>query len=145
MSTLEDNARDFLRNPINSYRRSAHHLTNSNPRIDGIRWTKDSAYHLCWKTGISSPSPCRNQPAASITQRSHTRQAIANALKEALRTSGTSLVSLSPFQIIDIARLSGFPIATVAGNWERLEGELLAVAKLPPRAIVLRIFNDEVL
>ena len=144
MSTLEDNARDFLKNPISSYRRLAQHLNNSNPRTDGIRWTKDSAYHLCRKNGISSPRPCRNQPAASITQRSHTRQAIANSLTEALRASGTPLVSLSPFQIHDIARLSGFPTATVAGNWERLEGELLAIAKLPPRPTVLRIFDDEV-
>ena len=144
MSTLEDNARDFLKNPISSYRRLAQHLNNSNPRPDGIRWTKDSAYHLCRKNGISSPRPCRNQPAASITQRSHTRQAIANSLTEALRASGTPLVSLSPFQIHDIARLSGFPTPTVAGNWERLEGELLAIAKLPPRPTVLRIFDDEV-
>lgn len=144
MSTLEDNARDFLKNPISSYRRLAQHLNNSNPRPDGIRWTKDSAYHLCRKNGISSPRPCRNQPAASITQRSRTRQAITDALIETLRASGTSLVSLSPFQINDIARLSAFPLATVAGNWERLEGELLAAAKLPPRPIVLRIFDDEV-
>lgn len=144
MSALEDNARDFLRNSISSYRRLAQHLNNSNPRPDGIRWTKDSAYHLCRKNGISSPRPCRNQPAASITQRSHTRQAIVDALIETLRASGTSLVSLSPFQINDIAGLSGFPLATVAGNWERLEGELLAVAKLPPKPTVLRIFDDEV-
>lgn len=144
MSTLEDNARDFLRNSNSSYRRLAHYLNNSNPRTDGIRWTKDSAYHLCRKNGISSPRPCRNQPAASITQRSHTRQAITHALTEALRASGTPLVSLSPFQIHDIARLSGFPLATVAGNWERLEGELIAVAKLPPKPIVLRVFDDEV-
>ena len=144
MSTLEDNARDFLKNPISSYRRLAQHLNNSNPRTDGIRWTKDSAYHLCRKNGISSPRPCRNQPAASITQRGHTRQAITDALTEALRASGTPLVSLSPFQIHDIARLSGFPLATVAGNWERLEGELIAVAKLPPKPIVLCISDDEV-
>ena len=144
MSTLEDNARDFLKNPISSYRRLAQHLNNSNPRPDGIRWTKDSAYHLCRKNGISSPRPCRNQPAAGITQRSHTRQAIIDALTEALRASSTSLISLSPFQIHDIARLSGFPLATVAGNWERLESELRTTAKLLPRPIVLRIFDDEV-
>ena len=37
MSTVEDNARDFLKNPISSYRRLSQHLNNSNPRPDGIR------------------------------------------------------------------------------------------------------------
>ena len=143
MSTIEENARDFLRNPINSYRRLAQHLNNSNPRTDGVRWTKDSAYHLCRKNGITSPRPCRNQPAASITQRSHTRQAIAEALTDALRASGTLLASLAPFQINDIARLSGFPLATVTGNWDRLERELLTLAKLPPKPTVLHIFDGE--
>ena len=144
MSTLEENARDFLRNPISSYRRLAQHLNNSNPRTDGVRWTKDSAYHLCRKNGISSPRPCRSQPTASITQRSHTRQAITLALRDALIASGTMLDTLAPFKINDVAYLSGFPLATVAGNWERLESELLAIAKLPPKPRALRILEDEV-
>lgn len=64
MSTLEENARDYLRNPISSYRRLAQHLNNSNPR-----------------TG---------------------------------------------------------------GDWKRLESELLAIAKLPPKPRALRILEDEV-
>lgn len=144
MSTLEENARDFLNNPISSYRRLAQHLNNSNPRTDGVRWTKDSAYHLCRKNGITSPRACRNQPAASITQRSHTRKAIADALTDTLNASGTLIASLAPFQINDIARLSGFPLATITGNWDRLESELLALAKLPPKPTVLHIVEDEV-
>lgn len=144
MSTIEENARDFLTNPLSSYRRLAQHLNNSNPRTDGVRWTKDSAYHLCRKNGITSLRPCRNQPAASITQRSHTRQAITEALIETLRAFGTPLASLAPFQINEIARLSGFPLATVTGNWNRLERELLALAKLPPKPTVLPTFEDEV-
>lgn len=144
MKTIEDNARHFLTNPINSYRRLAQHLNISNPKNDGVRWTKDSAYHLCRKNGITARRSCSNQPAASITQRTHTREAIAGALTDALKASGTLLVSLAPFQINDIARLSGFPLATVAGNWDRLERELLALAKLPPRPVTLHIIDDEV-
>lgn len=144
MSTIEENARDFLRIPTNSYRRLAQHLNNSSPRTDGVRWTKDSAYHLCRKNGISSPRPCRNRTAASITKRSHTRQAITEALTDALKASGTLLASLAPFQINDIARLSDLPLATVSGNWDRLERELLALAKMPPKPTVLHTFEDEV-
>lgn len=144
MSTIEENARDFLQNPVNSYRRLAQHLNNSNPRTDGVRWTKDSAYHLCRKNGINSPRACRNQPAASITQRKHTRLAIAEALTDALRASGIMLASLAPFRINEIARLSGFPLATVTGNWDRLERELLVLAKLPPKPTALHILEDEV-
>jgi hypothetical protein len=144
MSTVEENARDFLSNSLSSYRRLAQHLNNSNPRTDGVRWTKDSAYHLCRKNGIRSPRPCRNQPAAAITQRTHTRQAITEALIEALRASGALLASLAPFQTNDVARLSGFPLATVTGNWGRLECELLALAKLPPKPTVIPFSEDEV-
>lgn len=144
MSTVEENARDFLSNPLSSYRRLAQHLNNSCPRTDGVRWTKDSAYHLCRKNGIRSPRPCRNQPAAAITQRCHTRLAIAEALTDVLKASGTLLVSLAPFQINDIARLSGFPLATVTGNWGRLECELLALAKLPSKPTVIAVLEDEV-
>ena len=66
MSTVEENARDFLSNSLSSYRRLAQHLNNSNPRTDGVRWTKDSAYHLCRKNGIRSPDHAGiNRPQAS--------------------------------------------------------------------------------
>ncbi|PHN44699.1 hypothetical protein AO254_08320 [Pseudomonas syringae] len=143
MSTIEENARDFLSNSLSSYRRLAQHLNHSNPRTDEDRWTKDSAYHLCRKNGIRSPRPCGNQPAA-ITQRNHARQAIAEALTEALRASGTPLASLAPFQTNDVARLSGFPLATVTGNWGRLQCELLALAKLPPKPTVIPVLEEEV-
>lgn len=143
MSTLENNAREFLSNPINSYCRLAEHLNNTNPRTDGVRWTKDSAYHFCRKNGITSRRRCRSQPAASITQRRHSRESILVSLTSALIASHTLLASLAPFQISDIARLSGFPFATVASNWHQLERELLITAKLPPKAVVLHILEDE--
>lgn len=144
MTSLNKQAREFLSNSINSYRRLAEYLNNTHPRTDGIRWTKDSAYHFCRTHGITSQRRCRSQPAASISQRSRSRQAIVNALIEALRPSGTNLATLSPFQVNNIARLSGFPTATVASNWGRLESELLALAKLPPKLVVLHITEDEV-
>jgi hypothetical protein len=144
MSTLEKNTRDFLSNPINSYCRLAEYLNNAFPRTDGVRWTKDSAYHYCRKHGITSRRRCRSQPAASITQRSRSRDNILRSLTSALRASGTPLVSLAPFQISDISRLSGIPLATVASNWHQLERELLSAAKLPPKPVVLHIVEDEV-
>lgn len=144
MTALENQAREFLNNPINSYRRLAEYLNNSHPRADGILWTKDSAYHYCRTNGISSRRRCRSQPAASISQRNGSRQAILKSLTETLLRTGTSLSSLAPFQISTIARLSGFPTATVANNWHRLESELLALAKLPPKPVVLHIVDDEV-
>ncbi|MGU1025557.1 hypothetical protein ACSEO9_21840, partial [Pseudomonas aeruginosa] len=87
---------------------------------------------------------CRCQPAASISKRKRSRQAIVKALTEALLHTGTSLTSLAPFQISTIARLSGFQLATVASNWHRLESELLELAKLPPKPVVLHIIDDEV-
>lgn len=144
MSALENQAREFLSNPINSYRRLAEYLNNAHPRPDGIHWTKDSAYHFCRTHGIASRRRCRSQPAASISQRQHTRQAILIALTEALLRTGMSLSSLAPFQISTIARLSGFQAVTVANNWHRLESELLALAKLPPKPVVLHLIGDEV-
>lgn len=144
MNTLENSAREFLSNPINSYCRLAEHLNQTNPRSDGVHWTKDSAYHFCRKHGISSRRRCRSQPAAGITQRSRSRDKILNSLTSALRASGTSLVSLAPFQISDIARLSSVPFATVSNNWHQLERELLSAAKLPPKPVVLHIVEDEV-
>ncbi|MFZ3153967.1 hypothetical protein [Pseudomonas sp.] len=142
--SLENQAREFLSNPINSYRRLAEHLNNSHPRSDGIRWTKDSAYHFCRTHDIASRRRCRSQPAASISQRSRSRQSIVTALTEALRPSGICLEMLAPFQIGEIARFSGFPAVTVASNWDRLESELLALAKLPPKPALLLIIEDEV-
>ena len=144
MSTLENQARNFLSNPINSYRRLAEYLNNTHPRPDGIHWTKDSAYHFCRTHGITSRRRCRSQPAASVSKRNRSRQAILKALTEALLRTGTSLSSLAPSQISTIARLSGFQTATVANNWHRLESELLALAKLPPKPVVLHIVDDEV-
>lgn len=144
MSTLEKHAREFLSNPINSYRRLAEYLNNSHPRADGTLWTKDAAYHFCRTHGIASRRRCRCQPAASISKRKRSRQAIVKALTEALLRTGTSLAALAPFQIGTIARLSGFQFATVASNWHRLESELLELAKLPPKPVVLHIIDDEV-
>ena len=144
MNTLENSAREFLSNPINSYCRLAEYLNDTNPRTDGVRWTKDSAYHFCRKHGITSRRRCRSQPAASITQRSRSREVILESLTSTLRASGTPLASLAPFEINVIARLSSVPLATVASNWGRLEGELLSAAKLPPKPVVLHILDDEV-
>ncbi|QEY64959.1 hypothetical protein FXN65_23925 [Metapseudomonas lalkuanensis] len=144
MSSLEPHVREFLNNPINSYRRLAEYLNTSHPRSDGILWTKDSAYHFCRTHGIASRRRCRSQPAASISKRKRSRQAIVKALTEALSRTGTSLASLAPFQVSTIARLSGFQLVTVANNWHHLETELLELAKLPPKPVVLHIIDDEV-
>jgi hypothetical protein len=137
MNTPVDHARDFLKNPINSYNRLAEHLNVTSPRIDGIRWTKDSAYHLCRSNGISSLRPCRSQPAASFTLRTRSCQSILSALLSNIASLGLSLVSLAPFQIGDIARLSEHSFATVSSNWYRLEPVLLDLAKLPRKATLL--------
>ncbi|WP_296246883.1 hypothetical protein [Pseudomonas sp. UBA4194] len=141
MNTLEKNAADFLNNPIASYSRLAEQLNITNPRSDGVRWTKDSAYHFCRTHGIRSPRRCRNQPHASITQRTHKRRSIIQQLSDALLASGTPLASLAPFNIGEIARLSGHSPATIKSNWYRLEPELLALAGLPPKPIVLGMFS----
>jgi hypothetical protein len=78
-----------------------------------------------------------------ITQRSRSRDNILRSLTSALRASGTPLVSLAPFQISDISRLSGIQLATVASNWYQLERELLSAAKLPPKPVVLHIVEEE--
>lgn len=143
MVSLENDARDFLCNPINSYSRLAEHLNRSSPRPNGVRWTKDSAYHFCRTHGIASRRHCRSQPAASITQRTRSRQAIIDAVSKALGASGTSLSDLAPFQTDQIARLSGFSPATVRSNWDRLERELLASAGLPPAPTSLLLIEDE--
>jgi hypothetical protein len=143
MNALERCTREFLQNPINSYRRLADHLNHAHPRADGFLWTKDSAYHFCRTHGISSRRRCRSQPAASITQRTRTRRAILDSLASAIGAAGISLASLAPFQVNDIARLSGYPLATISSNWDRLEEELLSAAKLPRKPIVLHIVEDE--
>jgi hypothetical protein len=144
MNTIETNARDFLSNPLHTYRRLAEHLNTTAPRRDGVRWTTDSAYHFCRTHGITSRRRCRSQPAASVTQRSHSRAAILDAITSAITATGTPLASLAPFSVSDITRLSGFPRATVVNNWDRLESELLTLAKLPPKPTVLLIAEDEV-
>lgn len=141
MSTLEKNAADFLRNPISSYSRLAEHLNITNPRSDGVRWTKDSAYHFCRTHGIRSPRRCRSQPHAAITQRVHVRSLIISRLTAALLASGTSLSSLAPFCASQIALLSGCARVTVQSNWYRLEPELLALAGLPPKPVALGMFS----
>lgn len=117
MSTLEKDVREFLDNPVHSYARLAQFLDIKNPRTDGVRWTKNSAYHFCRTRGISSPRTCRSQPAAGITQRTRSRQSILCSLIHTLHVTGTSILSLAPFKTNDIARLSGFPLHTVISNW----------------------------
>lgn len=141
MSSLEKNAADFLRNPISSYSRLAEQLNITNPRSDGVRWTKNSAYHFCRTHGIRSPRKCRNQPLAGISQRIRTRSVIIARLSAALLAIGTPLASLAPFSIAEVARLSGYSLATVRSNWHRLEPDLLALAGLPRKPVVLGMFS----
>lgn len=141
MKTPVSSAIGFLKNPINSYARLAEHLNTTHPRKDGERWTKDSAYHLCRKNGISSARRCRSQPLAGISQRTRTRTSILTSLLAHLTTSGATLASIAPFTASAIARLSKHSIATVASNWHQLEPQLLSIAGLPPKPTVLKVLH----
>lgn len=114
---------DFMHDCRGSYSKLADHLNLFKPRPDGP-WTKHSVYHLCRTNGITSVRPCRAQPAAANTQRTHTRQRITTALLEALSASGTTIADIVPVSLKDVAALSGQPLYNIRNNWRELEQEL---------------------
>lgn len=113
----------FMTDDNGSYSKLADYLNLFSPRPDGA-WTKHQAYHLCRTNDIRSTRRCKQQPAASRTQRTNTRQRITIALIDALSASGRTLADIAPVNLKEIATLSGEPIYNIRNNWDDLEDEL---------------------
>lgn len=137
MLYLEKTAKQFMEVDNGSYSRLADLLNRLSPRPDGIRWTKDSAYHFCRTHGINSNRRCRNQPAAGCSQRARTRQAIIAATLDALATDGKTIFDIAPVELKAVVRLSGSPLHNVRNNWHELANDLNTLAGIPPTLFIV--------
>jgi len=124
-------AREFMQSDNGSYSRLADHLNKFAPRQDGLRWTKDSSYHLCRTNGIASKRRCSSQPAAGLTKRARTRNHVITATIDALAVFRMTVRDIAPVQIKQIASLSGVPISSIRNNWSDLQDTLNEMAGIP--------------